>query len=231
MIVSVIGLGKLGARIATRLSEKGIEVIAIDKNLSLVEKIKDIVTHSICVDVTDEKALRSVNISEVDVAVVAIGDNIEISIMAVAMLRKLGVGRVLARATNQLHEHVLEEIGASEIIKVEEDMGDIVASKIVATNIVQQYSFAPGYSVVQAKLGKYFGGKTLVESQLRQVYSINSVAIERKVPYITEDGKSDFRIEVDDNPVPMSVIEEDDIVVMVGSDKNFRKLFNDLSIQ
>ncbi len=231
MIVSVIGLGKFGARVATRLSEKGIEVVAIDSNIELVEKIKDLVTHSVCIDVTDEKALRSVNISDVDVAIVSIGDNIQMSIMAVAMLRKLGVGRVIARATNLLHEHVLQEIGASEIIKVEEDMGDIIASKIVAPHIVQQYNFAPGYSIVQMKLGKHFAGKTLVESQLKQVYSLNAVAIEKKVPYITEEGKSDFRIEINDNPVPMDTISDDDIVVVVGSDKNFKKLFADLSEQ
>ena len=74
MIVSVIGLGKFGARVATRLCEQGIEVLAIDKNINLVEQIKDLVTHSICIDVTDEKALRSVNITDVDVAIVAIGD-------------------------------------------------------------------------------------------------------------------------------------------------------------
>lgn len=231
MIVSVIGLGKFGARVATRLAEKGMEVVAIDSDITLVERIKDLVTHSVCIDVTDERALRSVNISDVDEAIVAIGDNIEMSIIAVAMLRKLGVGRVIARATNNLHEHVLREIGASEIIKVEEDMGDIVASKIVAPHIVQQYNFAPGYSIVQVKLGKHFGGKTLVESQLKQTYGLSAVAIEKKVPIITEEGKSDFRIEINDNPVPMDIIEEDDVVVVVGSDKNFRKLFNDLSEQ
>ena len=118
MIVAVIGLGTFGAKTATKLYEKGAEVIAIDRNGDLVDKIKDRVTHAVAVDVTSERALRSINISDVDIAVVALGDNIEVSIMAVAMLRKLGAGRVIARATNPLHEHILEEIGASEIIKV-----------------------------------------------------------------------------------------------------------------
>ena len=91
MIVAVIGLGTFGAKTAIRLFEKGAEVVAIDKDESLVEKIKDRVTHSVALDVTDEKSLRSVDISDVDVAVVAIGDHIEQSILAVTMLRKLGV--------------------------------------------------------------------------------------------------------------------------------------------
>lgn len=228
MIVTVIGLGTYGAKTATRLFEKGAEVIAIDNDQELVDKIKDRVTHAVCADVTDEKAIRSQNISDVDVAIVAIGDNIEMSILAVAMLRKLGVGKIIARATTQLHEHVLKEVGASEIVKVEEEMGEIVASKIVAPHVLQQYNFAAGYSIVEIRLGKGFEGKTLVESKIRQTYSLNIVALQKRVPYITEDGKSAFKIDINDSPLPMDVIEPDDIVVLVGSEKNFNKLFADL---
>lgn len=228
MIVAVIGLGTFGAKTAVRLFEKGAEVLAIDSEPDLVDRIKDKVSHAICIDVTQEKSLRAVNISDVDTAVVAIGDNIQMSIMAVAMLRKLGVGRVVARATNQLHEHVLREIGASEIIKVEEEMGEIVASKIAAPHVLQRYNFAAGYSIVEIKLGKSFEGKTLVESQIRQNYSLNIVALQKRVPYISEEGKASYRIVINDSPLPMDVIEADDIVVLVGSEKNLDRLFQDL---
>lgn len=228
MIVAVIGLGTFGAKTAVRLYEKGAEVLAIDSNPELVDRIKDKTSHAICIDVTQEKSLRAVNISDVDTALVAIGDNIEMSIMAVAMLRKLGVGRVIARATTPLHEHVLREIGASEIIKVEEEMGEIVASKIAAPHVLQRYNFAAGYSIVELKLGKSFEGKTLVESQIRQNYSLNIVALQKRVPYISEDGKAAFRVVINDSPLPMDVIEADDIVVLVGSEKNLDRLFSDL---
>ena len=100
-------------------------------------------THAVSANVTDEKAMRSINISDVDTAVVAFGDNIETSILAVAMLRKLGVGRVIARATSALHQDVLRgKLGPSEIIKVEEEMGEIMASKIIAPHVLQRYNFA-----------------------------------------------------------------------------------------
>jgi trk system potassium uptake protein TrkA len=228
MIVAVIGLGTFGAKTAIRLAEKGAEVIAIDKDAELVDRIKDRVTHAVQLDVTDERALRSVNISEVDVAVVAIGDHIEQSILSVTMLRKLGVGRVIARATSVLHEHVLHEIGASEIIKVEEEMGEIIAAKIIAPHVLQTYNFAAGYSLVELRLGKKFEGKTLVESKIRQNYNLNIVALQKRIPYITEEGKSAFRVLVNDSPMPMDLIETDDVVVLVGSEKNFSKLFKDL---
>ncbi len=229
MLVAVIGLGTFGAKTASRLAEKGAEVMAIDKDEKLVEGIKDRVTQAVEADVTSERALRSINISDVDIAVVALGDNIEISILAVAMLRKLGVGRVIARATNPMHEHVLREIGASEIIKVEEEMGEIIASKIIAPHVLQRYNFAAGYSIVELKLGKRFEGKSLVESQIRQNYSLNIVALQKRVPYITEDGKSSYRVEINDSPMPMDIIEADDIVVLVGGEKNFDRLFQDLA--
>lgn len=228
MIVAVIGLGTFGAKTAVRLFEKGAEVLAIDSRPDLVDRIKDKVSHAVCIDVTQEKSLRAINISDVDTAVVAIGDNIEMSIMAVAMLRKLGVGRVVARATTQIHEHVLREIGASEIIKVEEEMGEIVASKIAAPHVLQRYNFAAGYSIVEIKLGRAFEGRTLVESQIRQNYSLNIVALQKRVPYISEEGKASYRIVINDSPLPMDVIEADDIVVLVGSEKNLDRLFQDL---
>ena len=229
MIVAVIGLGAFGSKMASRLYEKGAEVIAIDLKQELVDKIKDRVSHAIGLDITSERALRSINISDVDIAVVALGDNVEVSIMAVAMLRQLGVGRVIARATNPLHEHILNEIGASEIIKVEEEMGEIIASKIMASHVLQRYNFAAGYSIVELKLGKNFEGKTLVESQIRQNYSLNIVALQKRVPFITEEGKSSYRVEINDSPMPMDMINTDDIVVLVGSEKNFDRLFSDLA--
>jgi len=229
MIVAVIGLGTFGEKTATSLFEKGAEVIAIDKSERLVEKIKDRVTQAVLLDVTDERALRALDISDVDVAIVAIGDNRENSIMAVAMLRKLGVGRVIARATDPLHEHVLAEIGASETIKVEEEMGEIIASKIIAPHVLQRYNFAAGYSIVELKIGKKYAGKTLVESKIRQNYNLSIVALQKRLPFITEDGKASYRIEINDCPMPMDVIDQDDVIVLVGSEKNFNKLFSDIS--
>ena len=136
------------------------------------------------------------------------------------MLRKLGVGRVIARATGHLHEHVLKEIGAPDIIKVEEDMGEIIAlSQIIAPHVLQRYNFAAGYSLVEIKLGRRFEGKTLVESKVRQNYGLNIVALQKRIPFITEDGRPSYRIEINDSPMPMDVIESDDVVVLIGAEK------------
>lgn len=227
MLVAVIGLGIFGARVASKLYEQKTDVIAIDIDSQLVEKIKNRVTRAVCLDVTDERALRGEDISDVDTAIVAIGDDIEMSILAVATLRKLGVGRVIARAKNNLHEHVLKEIGASEIIRIEEEMGELVASKIISSHILQRYSFNAGYSLVEWKVSRRFAGKTLVEIKLRQDYQLHVVAIQKKIPIITDDGKSAIKKEVNYNPLPMDVLEEDDVIVLVGNDEKLNKLFSD----
>lgn len=227
MLVAVIGLGVFGARAASKLYEQKADVLAIDKDPELVDRIKDRVTRAVCLDVTDEKALRSEDISDVDVAIVAIGDNVEMSILSVAMLRKLGVGRVIARAKDNLHEHVLREVGASEIVRIEEEMGELVASKIISPYILQRYSFDAGYSLVEMNVSKNFSGKTLVETKLRQDYGVHIVAIQKKTFIINDDGKSEVKKEVNYNPLPMDVLEEDDVIVLVGNDEKLNKLFND----
>ena len=107
-------------------------------------------------------------------------------------------------------------------------MGEIIASKIVAPHVLERYNFAAGYSIVELKLGQKFEGKTLVESKIRQDYSLNIVALQKRVPFISEDGKAAYRVEINDCPMPMDVIGADDIVVLVGSEKNLNRLFSDL---
>ena len=174
-----------------------------------------------------KEAMRSVNISDVDSAIVAIGDDIETSILAVAMLRKLGVGRVVARPQQVYMSMFLKKLARVRLLRLRKKWGDY-ASKIIAPHVLQRYNFAAGYSLVELKLGKNFEGKTLVESKIRQNYGLNIVALQKRVPYITEDGKSAYRVNINDSPMPMDVIAENDVVVLVGNEKSFSRLFNDL---
>jgi trk system potassium uptake protein TrkA len=154
----------LERKTATRLFEKGAEVIAIDSQIrSLVDKIKDRVTHAIAVDVTEEKSIRSTNISDVDVAIVAIGDNIEMSpFWQWRCLENWVLVKSLLGPQINCTNMFLQEIGASEIIKVEEEMGEITASKIVAPHVLQSViTLLQVTRSLKLKLGKKFAGKTL----------------------------------------------------------------------
>jgi hypothetical protein len=125
---------------------------------------------------------------------------------------------------------------ASEFLEAFVIADNITVTAIVGTMLCANllslfwYGWYRGYRARRrrAKLGKSFEGKTLVESQIRQNYSLNIVALQKRVPYITEEGRAAYRVVINDSPLPMDVIEADDIVVLVGSEKNLDRLFHDL---
>lgn len=216
--IAVIGLGRFGARLARTVADLGGDVIAIDKNEEVVELIKNNVAEAVTLDATDETALRDIGIAEVDAAVVAIGSNVEENIMITTLLRRMGVTKVISRAMTNLHEKILEEVGASKIVRIEEQMGEQVARWLIAPHVLQQIRFASGYSLVELKPRKEFIGKTIEELKFRQSYQVNIAALQKRVRSIDEEGKSMYRIETKSPPDPNDIVGENDILVLVGMD-------------
>ena len=118
--VAVIGLGNFGYKLAVTLHDFGADVIAIDKDEKIIDSIKDNVSQAVRLDASDENALRDIGISEIDAGVVAIGSNIEENIIVTTLLRRMGVTRIVSRAMSNLHEKILDEVGASKIVRIEE---------------------------------------------------------------------------------------------------------------
>lgn len=216
--IAVIGLGNYGYKLATSLHDLGGEVIAIDRDEGIINSIKDHVSEAVSLDATDENSLRDVGISEVDAAVVAIGTHVEENIMITTLLRRMGVTKVIGRATSNLHEKILEEVGASKIIRIEEQMGEQVARWLIAPHILQEVKFASGYSLVEMKPRKEFVGKTIEELQFRQKYQVNIAALQKRVRTIDEDGKSTYRVDTKSPPDPEDIVNDNDIMVLVGMD-------------
>ncbi|RMF85982.1 MAG: TrkA family potassium uptake protein [Nitrospinota bacterium] len=224
MRFAVIGLGRFGFKVATTLAEKGTEVIAIDSNPELVEAIKDQVSEAVCLDSTDEKALRAIGIQDVDAVVVAIGNNIEASILTTAILKRLGVGRIIARAMTSLQGQILQEVGARRVVYIEEQMGEQVARSLVAPNIQEHITLSTGHSLVQLIPKKGFIGKTIREIDFRAKYGVNVIAIERRIPTITDKGENAFETQINDLPSPDDRIEENDILWVVGNEERIAEL-------
>jgi trk/ktr system potassium uptake protein len=178
MLFAVIGLGRFGFKLATTLAEKGAEVIAIDSNRALVDEIKDLVSQAVCLDSTDEKALRAVGVQDVDAAVVAIGVNIEASILTTALLRRLGVSRVIGRAMTKLQGQILQEVGAKKVVYLEDQMGEQVAHSLIAPHVRERITLGTGHSLVELMPRKAFIGRTLAEIDFRAKYGVNIIATE-----------------------------------------------------
>lgn len=222
--IAVIGLGDFGYKLAESLHDYGADVIAIDTDAKLIDEIKDHVTQAVQLDATDEQALRDIGIAEVDAGVVAIGANVQENIMVTTLLRRLGVTRIISRAMSNLHEKILEEVGASKIVRIEEQMGEQIARWLIAPHVLQQVKFSSGYSLIELKPKKEFIGKRISELKLRENFQVNIAALQKRVMAIDEDGKSNFRIETKSPPSPDDIVSEDDILVLVGMDSALYEL-------
>jgi len=221
---AVIGLGAFGRKIAVTLAEKGADVIAIDKNRDSVESIKEEVSAAIVLDSTDEEAMRAADIQDVDAAVVALGDNQEEAILITAILKKMGVSKIVARAINQLYAHVLKSVGADTVIVIEERMGEDLAKRLLSPEIYQHVVLTTGHSLVEIEARPEFVGKSLRQLDLRKAYGVNIIAIQKKIPQVNDEGKITHRIEVNDIPGPDDKIEKGDILVVVGADESIEKM-------
>ncbi len=228
MQVAVLGLGRFGARVAEVVTARGGEVIAIDRDPEVCEEIKDRVTQAVALDTTDERSLRALGIQDVDVAVVAIGSNVEASIMTTALLRRLGVRRIIARAIGSLQGEILREVGASQVLYLEDQMGEQVAMAIVAPQILERITLGTGHTLAEVQIPPEYVGKTLQEMDLRGRHGLNVIAIKRRVPAVTEDGQSTYEEKVNDLPGANDRVEEEDVLVVVGSRARVDELFRDL---
>lgn len=221
---AVIGLGTFGKKVALTLTEKGANVVTIDKDREKIEEIKDRVAVAITLDSTNEEAVRAAQIEDVDAAVVALGDAQEEAILTTAILKRMGIFPIIARAVNPLYAHVLKLVGADRVIIIEEQMGEEIAKRLLSPEIYEHVILTTGHSLVEMEAKKDFVGKTLKELNLRREYGVNVIAIQRKVPEVDEEGKVSYTVEVNDLPGPEDKIEEGDILVIVGSDDNIERM-------
>ena len=216
----VIGLGRFGYSVAKTLAQYGSEVIAIDREEERIKKVADFVSYAVQLDAIDEKALRSVGVQNVDTAIVSIGENLEASILVVMLLKEMGIRNIIAKAVTTLHGKVLENLGVQRIIYPERDMAIRVAHSLIRPRILEQLELSQDYSIVELPTPSVLIGKTLQESELRSKYGVNLIAIKRKVTSEKGTMKDVWNV----NPLPKDVIEEGDILVLIGSNQDLDKL-------
>ena len=173
----MLGLGRFGTNVATSLFDLGYEVLAVDNKPQIIQEIVSNVTHAVVADATDEAALRSLGVRNFDMAIVAIGDDIEASILTTVILKDLGVQKVLVKANNDLHAKILKKIGADEIVFPEKEMGERIAHNITQSNILDYINLSPEYSIIETTVPKKWNEKTLKEINVRAKYGINIMAV------------------------------------------------------
>ncbi len=201
--VLVIGLGRFGGAVADSLVRLGHEVLAIDEDGTIVQSWASRLTHVVQADSTNSDALSRLGVAEFDKAVVAIGTDIEASLMTVLALSELGVPDIWAKALSAKHGRLLERTGAHHVIYPEVAMGERVAH-LVTGQMIDFIEFDDGFAIVKTRAPKESLNKTLAESALRSKYGVTVVGVKRP--------RTDFTY-----ARPETVIQPGDLLIVSGA--------------
>lgn len=203
---AVIGLGRFGGSICKALSEEGLEVMAMDIDEDKVNEYAKIASHAVIGDSTDESVLKNLGLRNFDHVIVAIGENIQASILTTLILKELGVNTITVKAQNDYHEKVLAKIGADHIVHPERDMAKRIAHNIVSNNVLDYLELSDEHSIVEIVANSRLAGNTLLDLDIRAKYGINIVAIKREKEVIV-------------SPLATEMIQKEDILIVIGSDR------------
>lgn len=209
--IIVLGLGRFGMSVATKLFKDGFYVTAVDYDYDLIEKMADSVSSAIQADITEEVAMHSLGINNYDVAIIATGSDLESSIEATLICKDSGVKEVIAKASSKQHARILKKIGADRIVFPEFDTGQRLAKSLAGPSLMEIIDFSDEISLIKIKARKSWIGKSLVDLDFRKQYQMNVIAFER-------DGH--MIIDVD----PNLLIEEDDTIVLIGEKENAKAI-------
>ncbi|WP_326717670.1 potassium channel family protein [Vagococcus jeotgali] len=206
---AIIGLGRFGGSVCKELIESDQEVLAIDNCEDRVNKYMNIATHTVLANAQDESTLRSLGLRNFDYVIVAIGEDIQASILVTLMAKEMGVPHIVAKAQNEYHARVLEKVGADIVVHPERDMGIRLGHKLTSNNMLDFIELSEDYSLaeIQVSYRKFFN-KTIEEINFRKHYNVTIVAIRR--------GKNDLIV----SPPPNQIILEDDVLLVVGHNDN-----------
>lgn len=208
----VIGMGRFGFSVARTLYEMGHDVLAVDSDEELVDAISPFVTRAVQIDATDENSIRSLGISNMDAAVVAMGDDIKASILIALLCKELGAGMVIAKAQDALHGKVLSKMGVDRVVYPEREMGIRVAQSLASSNILECIDLSDDYSIAEIEVLKDWDGRSLKDLDLRKNYGINVMAIKG----------SDASLNI--SPLGEDVLKQKDILVVIGSLEDLQNL-------
>ena len=211
--VVVIGLGIFGFNIAKDLYENGFEVIAVDKNKDIIQKIRDFSTKAILADGTDKEVMESIGIQEDDVVIISFGEDLAASTLITLHLKEMKVKNIIVKAPNEDHKHVLEKVGATEVIIPERAMADKVAKSLISPNVLDYIPLSEDYTISELVPPASFFGKTIGELHLRSKHHVEVIAVREMLPdRIKMVPGADF------------VIKDSDVLVVIGKEDDIQKI-------
>ena len=211
--VLLIGLGNFGFFAAKKLHELGHQVLAIDKDEERINAALPYVTSAMIGDSTSESFLVSLGINNFDVCIVTIANDFQSSLETTSLLKELGGKKVIARADREVQEKFLLRNGADAVVNPEKQIALWTAIRYTSSHILDYIKLDDEHAIFEVKIPKDFIGKTVSQIDVRRKYGINIMAIKK--------GK-----EMDMSIYPERVLEENETLLVLGSQKSIQKCFH-----
>lgn len=202
---AVIGLGRFGGSIVRELISQGAQVMAIDSSSDRVNEFAQIATQAVVANTTDESVLLSLGIRDFEHVIVAIGEDIQASILTTLILKEIGVEKITVKAQNEYHEKVLRKIGADFVVHPERDMGIRIANNVLSNTVLDYLELSDEHSITEIKANTAITGYSIMDLDIRAKYGLNIVAIKRGTDIIV-------------SPQATEKILPGDIMLVIGAD-------------
>ena len=209
----VIGLGIFGHNIVRELSDKGLEVIAVDKNKEAVQRVRDLAEKAIVADGTDKDLMDQIGIHEDDTVIISFGDDLAAATLITLYLKQLKVKSIIVKAPNEEHQIILEKVGATEVILPEKEIAHKVARSLISPNVFDYLPLSEDCMIFEMAPPESFLGKTIADLQLRSLYNVMVIAV--------KDVLTD---QVTTLPPAPFVIKDGQVLVLVGKEADIEKL-------
>ncbi|MGJ1196966.1 potassium channel family protein [Sphingobacterium spiritivorum] len=219
----VLGLGHFGKSLAIHLTELGHEVIGADKSLSIVEQLKDRVTHTVCMDTTDRDSVSALPLRDSHAVIVAIGEDEGASMLTTALLKQLHVKRIIGRVVSDLQKTVMEAMEIDEYIMPEEEAAERLAMRLDNIDIVDSFKISDKYSIVETKVPAKYIGMTLEQANLTNSYGVIVLTTINQRD-VQEKGKNVKVKEATGIAKSDTMLREEDLLVLFGELSNIKKL-------
>ena len=219
----VLGLGHFGVALASRLTEMGHEVIGVDNRIARVEQLKEVITHTVCMNSTDREAVSSLPLKDADAVIVAIGEDEAASLLTTALLKQLSVKRIIGRVVSDLQKTVLDAMKIDEYILPEEESAERLAMRLDTVGVIDSCKISEKYSIVEALVPKKFAGKTLEEADFNNRYKV--IVLTTIKSYQRSSGTIDKNYKQATGIATSGlVLQENDTMVLFGELMDIQKL-------
>jgi len=218
--IGIIGAGRFGSELAESLAERGAEILMIDKNHELIQEFSQFVTKAVEGDATNMRTLEDAGFQDCDVIVVAIGSNIEGSVMATVNCKELKVKNVISKANSDMHGKILYRVGADVVIYPNRDRAQRLAHTLLSRGSVDLFEISDGFNIAEIDVPESMHNKSLAEAQVRNKFGITVLCVRR----MSKDPTAPRTVLI---PEPDDIIQPDDKLLVFGTDKQLDALTKD----